>query len=96
MLNEEFHDKIKQLQDMGESGFVAVVSEADDLDMLSDGSLDALFRPRIKSHPGFHLDQLDFSISDGNIQSITLAMMPGIAGCREHQLLLKALAQTEV
>ncbi len=92
-LGADVHDRIGELQDRERQGFVAVVSAAGDLDRLPGGSLDALLRPRIKSHPGLHLDQLDYADADGETQEATLAVMPGLAGCREHRLLLQALSR---
>lgn len=92
-VSEELRNKVTQLQDAEKYGFEVVLSDANDLGLLSQGSLDVLLRSRIKSHPGLHLDQLKFMAADGDTQLITLALMPGSAGCREHQLLLKALLQ---
>ena len=92
-LSEEFRNLIRPLQNSGEIGLVLEVSETNNLDLLHDGSLDVLLRPRIKSHPGLHLDQLTFHHSADGTESITLALMPGNRGCRGHQLLMKALVQ---
>jgi len=92
-LSEEFRSQIKTLQDAGEIGVVVEVSQANNPDLLQGGDLDVMLRPRIKSHPGLHLDQLEFHHSSGNIENLTLALMPGNKGCWEHQLLMKALAK---
>jgi len=92
-LSEEFRNLIISLQESGEIGPVLEVSETSNLDLLQEGSLDVLLRPRIKSHPGLHLDQLTFHHSANGTESITLALMPGNKGCREHQLLMKALVR---
>ncbi|MGH1539848.1 MAG: LysR family transcriptional regulator [Arenicella sp.] len=89
-LGADFFKAISELRDVKTQGPVALVSEASDPALLLDGSLDALLRSPIKSHPGLHLDQLEL-VSSGNKQTVTLALIPGTAGCREHQLLLKAL-----
>ncbi len=91
--SKDFRNLIKRLQDIKTNGPVAVVSESDDFAMLLNGELDALLRSQIQSHPGLHLDQLELIMPTGEKQHVTLAMMPGIAGCREHELLTKALSK---
>ena len=91
-LGEQLYNSVSQYRDKKSTAPVAIVSEADDPALLLSGDLDALLRPRIKSHPGLHLDQLEFAVTEGDLLSTTLAVVPGIAGCREHRLLLNALA----
>jgi len=92
-LSEEFRNRIKQLQQIEKTGFAIEISKASDLQLISKGNLDAMLRPRIKSHPGLHLDQLEYLPAKGDAQHLSLALMPGNAGCREHRLLLKMLKQ---
>lgn len=92
-LSEEFRNQIKALQDSGEVGLIVEVSEENHLNFLQVGDLDVMLRSRVKSHPGLHLDQLPFQHSSGNIENVTLVLMPGNKGCWERQLLMKALAK---
>jgi len=92
-LSEELRSQVRSLQNAGNIGPVVEVSETRNLDLLPDGSLDVMLRPRIKSHPGLHLDQLAFNSSTGGVEKVSLALMPGNKGCWEHQLLMKALVQ---
>lgn len=89
--SDDFRDYISQLQDVKTNSPIVVVSDESDPAMLLDGNIDALLRSRIKSHPGLHLDQLELVNESNQKQLATLALMPGIAGCREHELLLQAL-----
>lgn len=72
-----------------------LVSETEGTEKLLSGQLDALFRERIKSHPRLHLDNLTCTLSNGSRQEMTLAVIPGTAGCREHSLLLEVLSNLE-
>jgi LysR family glycine cleavage system transcriptional activator len=95
VLGAEFRTAIAQLRDDKTNGPVVVISEASDPSMLLDGRIDALLRQPIASHPGLYLDQLEFRMPDGEAKRVTLAMVPGIAGCREHKLLLKAMSKIQ-
>ncbi len=75
------------------SEFIAEVIETSELDLLFQGSLDAILRPRIKSHPDLHLDQLAFTGHGADLDVATLALMPGNKGCRGHRLLLEQLSR---
>ena len=93
LFGDEIRDRVTRYRDATSDSPVAVVSEADDPALLLSGDLDALLRPRLTAHPGLHLDQLELSVSNGEKQCATLAVVPGIAGCRDHRLLIKALTE---
>jgi len=92
-LGQDFDKQIELLRNSEDNGFVAEMIDANDFDSLYRGSLDALLRSRIKSHPELHLDQLQFINAAGKTDTVTLALMPGNKGCRGHQLLLQRLAR---
>ena len=83
------------VQDTERETYVAVVCESHDLAPVLDGSLDALLRPRVTSHPKLHLDQFELVATNGARHEVTLAIMPGNAGCRHHRLLLEALNRAD-
>jgi len=92
-ISDEDFNLISNFQDDKTGGPIVIVSRESDTAKLLSGELDALLRSQLKSHPGLHLDQLELINNVGNKQLATLALMPGISGCREHQLLLKAFIE---
>lgn len=90
-LGEEIRNIVADLRDAKTQGPVVVVSNADDPELLLQGKLDALLRSPVQTHPRLHLDQIVFRLKDGTVAPTTLIMVPGIKGCREHELLLSAV-----
>jgi LysR family glycine cleavage system transcriptional activator len=63
----------------------------DDLSLLIDGRVDALLRPAGGSCPGFHAERIELRRSGGATTSADVITVPGLAGCREHRVLLRML-----
>ncbi len=93
-LGPEFHAAISELRDEKTNGPVAVITEASDPTMLLDGRIDALLRQPLASHPELHLEQMAFRMPDASTKEVTLAMLPAVSGCREHQLLQRAMIRS--
>jgi hypothetical protein len=63
----------------------------DDLSQLLNGKVDALLRVSLQSPPGLHVDHIDLRTTSGANLPTTLVTLPGLAGCRAHQALVKIL-----
>jgi LysR family transcriptional regulator, glycine cleavage system transcriptional activator len=63
----------------------------DDLNELIDGNIEALLRTSRQSQPGLHLDHVELRAPGRAVLPAALVTLPGLAGCREHQVLLKVL-----
>ncbi|MEO0914778.1 MAG: LysR family transcriptional regulator [Pseudomonadota bacterium] len=74
------------------AGLASSVVAAEDLALVLEGTLDALLRGPMAVHPGLHLDTLEIDTDEGARIAATLAVLPGMSGCREHMLLCSALA----
>jgi len=73
---------------------VAALKVTDDLAELLNGKLDVLLRLSGGSHPGLQAERFVVAGADGAETAILLLARPGLAGCREHRVLvgrLKAL-----
>jgi LysR family transcriptional regulator, glycine cleavage system transcriptional activator len=62
----------------------------DDLVLLIEGRVDALLRPAGGNYPGFHAERIELR-RDGSKTTADIITFPGLAGCKEHRVLLKAL-----
>jgi LysR family glycine cleavage system transcriptional activator len=82
---------VRQLRQAAASNDVMTVKAADDLAELLNGKLDALLRTSVASHPGLHIDRFVLAGSGGTPTPVVLLTHPGLAGCREHRLLVKRL-----
>jgi LysR family glycine cleavage system transcriptional activator len=89
-LSEQSDSAIENLLRSGEWPRTKLVA-TDDLSELIDGKVDALLRTSPQSPPGLHVDRIELRSSTGAILPTTLVTLPGLAGCREHQALVKFL-----
>jgi LysR family glycine cleavage system transcriptional activator len=63
----------------------------DDLALLIEGRVDALLRPAGGSYPGFHAERIELRRNRGAPAPADIITVPGLAGCKEHRVLLKML-----
>jgi LysR family transcriptional regulator, glycine cleavage system transcriptional activator len=63
----------------------------DDLALLIDGRADALLRPAGGTYPGFHAERIELRRNRGATTPADVITVPGLAGCKEHRVLLKML-----
>jgi LysR family transcriptional regulator, glycine cleavage system transcriptional activator len=63
----------------------------DDLALLVEGRADALLRPAGGTYPGFHVERIELCRDGGTTTSVDIVTVPGLAGCREHRVLLRIL-----
>jgi LysR family glycine cleavage system transcriptional activator len=66
------------------------VRTTDDVAALMAGKLDALLRPAGGTYPGFHSLSFELATAKGS-ESAVLVSVPGLAGCREHEAVVRAL-----
>jgi LysR family transcriptional regulator, glycine cleavage system transcriptional activator len=64
---------------------------SDDLALLLDGRADALLRPAGGSYPGFHAERIELRRNRSTTAPVDIITVPGLAGCKEHRMLLKTL-----
>lgn len=67
------------------------VRTSDDLAALMAGRLDALLRSAGGTYPGFHSVRFELATPKGARESVVLVSVPGLAGCREHEAVVKLL-----
>jgi LysR family glycine cleavage system transcriptional activator len=63
----------------------------DDLALLIEGRVDALLRPAGGSYPGFHAERIELRRNRSTTAPADIITVPGLAGCKEHRVLLKML-----
>jgi LysR family transcriptional regulator, glycine cleavage system transcriptional activator len=69
---------------------------SDDVATLMAGKLDALLRPAGGgTYPGFHSLNFELATSEGGRASAVLVSVPGLAGCREHEAVVRALHRAQ-
>jgi LysR family glycine cleavage system transcriptional activator len=71
------------------------VRTSDDIATLMAGKLDALLRPAGGTYPGFHSLRFEISTAKGGHASADLVSVPGLAGCREHEAVVRALHRAQ-
>jgi LysR family glycine cleavage system transcriptional activator len=84
---------VRQLREAVASNDVVTVRAADDLAELLNGKLDALLRTSVASHPGLHIDRFVLAGPGGTPTPVVLLTHPGLAGCREHRVLVRRLKE---
>ncbi|MBV9834263.1 MAG: LysR family transcriptional regulator [Alphaproteobacteria bacterium] len=67
------------------------IRTSDDVAALMAGKLDALLRPAGGTYPGFHSVRFELATATGGSASADLVSVPGLAGCREHEAVARAL-----
>jgi hypothetical protein len=63
----------------------------DDLALLIEGRANALLRPAGGSYPGFHAERIELRRNRSAPAPVDIITVPGLAGCKEHRVLLKML-----
>lgn len=92
-ISKQGHPALKKLRRSEEWPRTKLVV-TDDLSKLIDGTVDALLRPSLQPPPGLHVDRIEMQSPTGPPLQMTLVTLPGLAGCREHRALVKALTNT--
>ena len=70
---------------------VADPTPGDDLALLIAGQVDALLRPTGGTYPGFHAQRVRLRRATNTTTLADIITVPGLAGCREYQALLRLL-----
>lgn len=72
-------------------GLKVRVHMTDDIALLREGSVDALLRVGEGPYPSFHVEHMTFAEAFCGVATGALVTQPGLAGCQEHQAIVKLL-----
>jgi LysR family glycine cleavage system transcriptional activator len=72
---------------------VAVPAKDDPTLLAQSGGLDALLRMTDDACTGLHINRLELRAGDRSSVAAVLVTRPGLAGCRQHESLVKLLAR---
>lgn len=85
------HSKLTALLRQPQAGLRLRLLSVHDLEALHENTADAILRPGDHLYPGFHAEGVSLHHLGISTAGLKLVAQPGLAGCREHRMLLSLL-----